>query len=398
MLCNVGNEEQLPTDEVATLIKRCLTPRLDLYTARVNKQLESAAEDVVGDLKDGGKDIMHLYTLVQHMVAKASATVFVGADLAENLSLLDTFKNMVIEVGSELKPKPWLEPFPRIARLRQWFIGKTSPVVRRHRQQLRDALGPTVQDRVARAKREGAEFKRPDDILQDIIELYFKRPNTLDLETYVVDTLTTLIFAALHTTSENSTVVLYRLLAQPEVMDDLVAEQETVLSQEGYPKDASAEVMTRQMIKKFEKLDSVCRESFRLRNDFLALPHFYRGKDDLTLTNGTVIKPGQRVMVNAWMNHHNESTPKSATVDNWGWDPYRFVGQDTQATKISENYIFFGLGKHACPGRFFAVQEAKVLISTLLRNYKLTPIDAPVFPTDDTMKLPMGRVHIERRI
>ena len=49
---------------------------------------------------------------MQNSVAMTSAAVFVGPDLAKDKQLIDFFKNMVLEVGSEMLPKPWLEPSP----------------------------------------------------------------------------------------------------------------------------------------------------------------------------------------------------------------------------------------------------------------------------------------------
>lgn len=394
-LCNCANDEG---HGIADLVKRCLNPRLDMYTERVNEQLEEASKEILTEVDTkGSQDLMHMYILVQHMVARASATVFVGPELAKNSQLIDSFKNMVIEVGSQLNPKPWLEPFPRLNSLRMWYIGKTSPVVRKHRSQLRSAVKPSIDDRLARQKSQGSAFQRPDDLLQDIIERHPNSNTKSNIYDYVVDTLTALIFAALHTTSENSTVVLYRLLQHPELMDELVAEQDAVLVEHGLPKDSSARVMTRQIIKQFEKLDSVCRESFRIRNDYLGLSHTYEGKKDFVLSNGAIIKPGEKAIINIWGNHRRNNTSQLSGQNYFGFDPYRFVKQDKQATKISEDFLLFGLGKHACPGRFFAVQEAKVLISVLLRSYKLSPIDPPYFSTDDSMKIPAGRVRIERR-
>lgn len=395
----MASEEEFPSSEIATLIKKSLTPRLDQFTERVNKQLEAAAKELIGDLKPGEhKDIPHVYMLTQHMVAKASASVFVGEELAQNPDLIDSFKTMVIEVAKTRNtPRPWLELFETGQAIYQWWIGKTSPVVKRHRGQLHKGVASTVQERVARARAEGSAYQRPDDLLQDVIDMYPTRKRKSDLMKFVVDMLTMLIFAALHTTSENSTVVLYRLLQHPEVMDTLVEEQEAVLQEEGLPKNAPSTMLTRKMIKRLDKLDSVCRESFRLKNDYLALPHRYKGKEPFTLSNGAVIKPGERAIINTWMNHVSSGTPASATHDYEGWDPYRFVEKDKQATKISEDYLFFGLGKHACPGRFFAVQEVKVLVSALLREYKLSAPNGVVFPSNDTIRMPQGVLRIEKR-
>jgi cytochrome P450 len=42
-----------------------------------------------------------------------------------------------------------------------------------------------------------------------------------------------------------------------------------------------------------------------------------------------------------------------------------------QFTSISDTNQNFGLGRHACPGRFFAAQEIKLILSYLLLNYDI---------------------------
>lgn len=40
-----------------------------------------------------------------------------------------------------------------------------------------------------------------------------------------------------------------------------------------------------------------------------------------------------------------------------------------QAVQTSADHLFFGHGNQACPGRFFAVHELKVLLSHILMGY-----------------------------
>lgn len=59
------------------------------------------------------------------------------------------------------------------------------------------------------------------------------------------------------------------------------------------------------------------------------------------------------------------------------FDPYRFLrlrslpGHENswQFTTTSIDHLGFGYGKHACPGRFFASNEIKVVIAHLLLMY-----------------------------
>lgn len=40
-----------------------------------------------------------------------------------------------------------------------------------------------------------------------------------------------------------------------------------------------------------------------------------------------------------------------------------------QAVTSGADHLVFGYGVQACPGRFFAIHEAKVVIARILRNY-----------------------------
>jgi cytochrome P450 len=79
------------------------------------------------------------------------------------------------------------------------------------------------------------------------------------------------------------------------------------------------------------------------------------------------------------------------------FEPFRFVNQDKNSTKVGEDYVFFGMGKHACPGRWFAVQEIKTILSMLIRDYKISPLGPIVFPTSDYTRIPTGRFKIVPR-
>jgi len=42
-----------------------------------------------------------------------------------------------------------------------------------------------------------------------------------------------------------------------------------------------------------------------------------------------------------------------------------------QFTSVSDDSINFGAGSHACPGRFFASNEIKLMVAELLMNYDM---------------------------
>jgi len=44
-------------------------------------------------------------------------------------------------------------------------------------------------------------------------------------------------------------------------------------------------------------------------------------------------------------------------------------------TKVGRNSMSFGLGKHACPGRWFASKHIKMTLSILIRKYNISVVD-----------------------
>ena len=102
-----------------------------------------------------------------------------------------------------------------------------------------------------------------------------------------------LIFASIHTTSENGTIVLYRILQNPKLIQDLLEEQTEVLERHGVdPNREAKDVFSFEIIKDMPKLDSIVRESLRLRNEFYELPHSNITSEKVILSNGTVIPSG----------------------------------------------------------------------------------------------------------
>ncbi|KAL0094107.1 hypothetical protein F4703DRAFT_1924829 [Phycomyces blakesleeanus] len=251
-----------------------------------------------------------------------------------------------------------------------------------------------VEYRLSEARR-NPDWKKPTDVLQDLLE-NSKPPAHMDLMDYLVCIITILIFVALHSTIENTTVLLYRILENPEIMDELDLEQREVIEQEGLDTNCGSELFTRDILKKFTKLDSVCRETFRMKNQYITLPHEYDGKVPLTLSNGAVINPGDDVLIDVWTNHrYKKETTSVKDADEFR--PFRFVNQNKQSTKVGEDYLFFGMGRHACPGRWFAMQEIQAITAILVRECKFIPKGPIIFPTAERSPIPTGRCIIQRK-
>ncbi|RYP12038.1 hypothetical protein DL765_007498 [Monosporascus sp. GIB2] len=67
---------------------------------------------------------------------------------------------------------------------------------------------------------------------------------------------------------------------------------------------------------------------------------------------------------------------------------------------LDDGFLSFGIGKHACPGRFFAVNEMKLFVAHMLLNYDVECLNRRPEPrTLGWLRLPYndGRIRVRKR-
>jgi cytochrome P450 len=185
-------------------------------------------------------------------------------------------------------------------------------------------------------------------------------------------------FAAIHTTSFTVTHAIFDLISsKQEYVDELRKEISSVLAEHGgeWNKKALAEM---------EKLDSIVRESLRLHMvSTFGVPRLVIGKDGFKTLSGVHIPKGNIVAVPG----KNIATDESFYPDADTYKPFRFAekqkDEDVEHVKrarqaaptTSAEYLAFGHGKHACPGRFFAASEMKLILGYMVMNYDIEMLD-----------------------
>lgn len=85
---------------------------------------------------------------------------------------------------------------------------------------------------------------------------------------------------------------------------------------------------------------------------------------------------------------HNdpEIYPSPDEFHPWRFSEMREASADDalkhQAVNTSKEYLTFGLGKHACPGRFFAVNELKSMMAYIVMHYDVKMKEEGVRPAN----------------
>lgn len=124
----------------------------------------------------------------------------------------------------------------------------------------------------------------------------------------------------------------------------------------------------------------------------------------VTLSDGTIIPKGTSIFVSGERMWDPKYYPNPDT-----FDAYRFLrlreipGNETSAqlVSVSSQHLGFGLGKHACPGRFFASNEIKIALSHILLKYDFRLADGctpeHIGMGAELLADPVARLEIRRR-
>lgn len=226
----------------------------------------------------------------------------------------------------------------------------------------------------------------------------------------------TLNFAAIHTSTFTATNILFDLFSAPAktgFVEGIREEVETLLEENGGKWDKN-------MLAKMIKTDSAVRESLRI-STFLAhgMTRLVVDSKGVTMRDGLHLPVGTRLGTPVWAIHHDEvvyenarcydafrfsrareefleASRKSMNGDSYQANEYTQTNGHAQTNKTthkekdltkllesknlstvttSSTFLSFGHGRHACPGRFFAATEMKLLLAYIVLNYEIKPMD-----------------------
>ncbi|CRK32828.1 hypothetical protein BN1708_005929 [Verticillium longisporum] len=204
-----------------------------------------------------------------------------------------------------------------------------------------------------------------------------------------------LTLAAVHTTTEVLAQAILDLCERPEPVQKLRDEVIEVLGDEGWEKTS---------FYKLKLMDSFFKESQRF-TPLVSTAMSRLVEQDITLSDGRFLPKGVRI--NVLTDFRNaEKYPNPDEFNATRFVPMR-QGQGSenasQLASTSSEHTLFGHGRHACPGRFFAVNEMKIILAQFLLEYDLraeeglTKLQPQAFETSIGVN-PAVAIEIRRRI
>ncbi|PPR01427.1 hypothetical protein CVT24_001901 [Panaeolus cyanescens] len=293
--------------------------------------------------------------MARRVVSRTSNRLFVGLPLCRDPDYRDLNIEFTVDlmIGSNI-----LQLFPDF--LKPIVSKLVSNIPKQMRRGTR-LLRPLIEERLKQRAEHGKDWEdKPDDLISWLIDATPASERTVEnisLQILVIN------FGAIHTTGIAFTSTFYYLAAHPELHKPLREEIERTLEEEGWTKSAMA---------RMHKLDSVLKEAQRLAGNGVTAMNRLALKD-FTFSDGTVIPAGTFMSAASNATHNDENVYHNAHE----FRGFRFAemksqeGEETGQNMVKPNleYMIFGNGKHACPGRFFAVNELKIMLAHCLLNY-----------------------------
>jgi cytochrome P450 len=95
--------------------------------------------------------------------------------------------------------------------------------------------------------------------------------------------------------------------------------------------------------------------------------------DALVLPDGIRITKGETVMVSSRNMWDSSIYPEADKFDGYRFLKMRDVGDEQSSAQLvstGPDHLGFGYGSHACPGRFLAANEVKVILCHMLLKYE----------------------------
>ncbi|KAI1329439.1 cytochrome P450 [Xylariaceae sp. FL0255] len=302
-----------------------------------------------------------LHEKLLRVVAQASARIFVGYPMCRNQEWLDCstkFATDVMTGGEKLKQwHPYLRP------IAQYFVPEMTQIRGDHQRAL-ELLLPELEKRFAGdSGNSGSSEPR-----NDMIEWMQQRAKKLGDRSFDNKELANLQMltatAAIHTTRLAIIHALYDLAARPEYIEPLREEIEGTKDGDG--------ILKKQHLTQMRKLDSFMKESQR-HNPPSVATYQRKAMIPITLSNGFKIPAGTIVQCNT---NILDETP-AAWGDAHAFDGFRFYrlrsnpedANRFQFASPSYDSMQFGFGNDACPGRFFASNQIKIILAYILSHY-----------------------------
>ncbi|CAG8499929.1 28852_t:CDS:10, partial [Racocetra persica] len=303
-----GVKMQLPMDHIFSfgttieknrkVVREFMVGKLKHLMSRLQKNIDKAMNLYIGEC-DEPKVIRDPYKTLTQIIAIPIANIIVGDECYEHKDLLETFRTLTDSIVKVFMAPPilaFIHP-----RLHQEFVALGDAWVAPL-----DALQCYLDD---------------PEIAPDL------DPNNINYN-YIAVAIGRLIFGAMATTSGGATRALYDLIdKKKEYWQELQQEAQEI------NKQCNGNELTSDDFAKMVKLDSFIKESLRLSNSIVGLPHKCISESYYTFENGYQIPRGRIAILNIIDTNRDEELQGQNPEEFYA---YRHLERKSSATKLEQ--------------------------------------------------------------
>lgn len=213
---------------------------------------------------------------------------------------------------------------------------------------IRDNLAQIIKPRYDEQREGKADYRQ--DILASLLRVIDADTNEPFSFKEILDQVSMLFLAGHETTASSLTWTLYCLCVEPSWQEKAYDEIMQI---------TKGEELSIAHIKAFKVLNNIFKEALRL---YPPVGFFPRTAKKDTKIRDKEIKAGSGVVVAPWLIHRHSKL--------WQ-DPHEFKPQRFDEQINKDAYMPFGMGERICIGQGFAMQEAMIILASILQKYKL---------------------------
>ncbi|CAK4008142.1 P450 monooxygenase [Lecanosticta acicola] len=375
---------------------------VDLVKQHLTRKLPSLTQDVAAELSLGFEEqwqtdpgnwtSVRLYSSCMKIVSRGANRVFCGQDLCRNPEFLEHSRRYTEAVFGAAAV---INLFPL------WARTVVAPIatyaMRRELEACKRIALPVIAERLRSTHVADSQRDANSDALQWLIEDCIERGDSSELDpTFICRRLLRLNMAAIHTTSISITITLLDVYSSPDrndIVESLREECHRVLA-------ANGGKWTENAVSHLVRVDSAIKESMRLCSfGLVGTNRLVTGERGVTFKEGFHVPAGVRIGTPIDAIHRDSqfytrpleydtfrfSDARGTTTCKEQGKPEAEKSQETLDSAAREllhqknqglvttsnTFLVFGHGRHACPGRFFASQEMKLMLAHVVMNYEV---------------------------
>lgn len=228
-------------------------------------------------------------------------------------------------------------------------------------------------DIIKERRSKGASAKDSEDMLWNLMGSVYKDGTPVP-DTETAHMMIALLMAGQHSSSVTSSWIMLRLASEPDVQESLYEEQLRVLGSETIP-------FSYDNIQSLPLLKNVIRETLRLHPPIHSIMRKVKKPLRVNGTNWVIPPTHVLLAAPATMGKSDAYFPNAEK-----WDPRRWehipdpkdqerekmdYGYGLVSTGADSTYLPFGAGRHRCIGEQFANIQLAVVVSMMVRYFKL---------------------------